>query len=81
MDHEFTFCPYGIGRIDGWVLQYWKQVKKCDMGHEHAINVWRMPIVEPKKKEKPPEVPEVERKMLLKKTKKAKLKHYPGGYD
>lgn len=79
-DREFTFSPFGLGQIDGWVLMDWRRVKICDMGHRHTVEHWHnFPSLEPQKKEPPvPHVPREVWRELAKKTETTEKQSWPG---
>jgi len=79
-DQTFTFSPFGIGRIDGWILMDWQRTEVCDIGHKHAVERWHNhPSLAPRKKEPPvPHIPREVWRKLKRKTKDVEKAPWPG---
>jgi len=80
-DRQFMFSPFGLGRIDGWVLLRWRRLRKCDLGHYHAVERWDHPWGLSPGRGAPP-VPLIPREVwreLGRKTKNAQKQPWPGG--
>jgi hypothetical protein len=79
-DQTFTFSPFGLGQIDGWILMDWQRTEVCDMGHKHAVERWHnSPSLTPRKKEPPaPHIPREVWRVLKRKTKDVEKEPWPG---
>ena len=75
-DRIFTFSPFRIGQIDGWVLMSWQRSTICDMGHKHGTYFWDNGL-ELKNKEYP-HIPREVWRALRRKTKNVKKEPWPG---
>ena len=79
-DRVFTFSPFGLGQIDGWVLMAWQRMAACSLGHRHDIDSWfnQSTLIGRKDNDKPPLVPRSVWRELSRKTKNVKKAPWPG---
>lgn len=84
-DETWTFVAVGFQTLDAWILESYRKVQKCNMGHEHSVENWSRQtaqmLFEVKKiKHEPPKVSkkvisELKRKVGKRKT----IKPWPYG--
>lgn len=77
-DCVFTFSPFGLGKIDGWILMSWQRTKTCDMGHHHGVEFWHHHTSMFTKPLPVPHIPRAIWRALARKTKNVKKLPWPG---